>query len=316
MVLCHVAARLPFERVDSSPPKSPTGSVARLIRFDPRGSVITCALSHIYNTLLFSSDHALKQECCLALTALAEAGVLDASTIVTTGAVSSITAGLRYESPSSSEAAVVALAHLCNNWCVESSCCDARLCWSSSLSTCVFSFGSSDVVDEMVAAGGCTGIALLLQRLVTAAILPPIACYFTLDCLVRMALARPRVVGNLVGAGVVDGVANLLERLLRARPGLGAYTPTFVDIALENSRLVTILLSAVGNLALNNPVAGAKFAEAGSVAIIALIVRAQGPKGDAGWESMFTQAEFALRACVPPPRETLREPVSKRTVVL
>lgn len=115
MVLCHVASLLPSESAAVSP-KSPSGSVSRLIRFDPRGSVITSALSHMYNSLLFSSDHAMKQECCLAITALAESGNLDANTIVATGAVSSITAALRYESPSSSEAAVVVLAHLCSLW--------------------------------------------------------------------------------------------------------------------------------------------------------------------------------------------------------
>jgi hypothetical protein len=177
---------------------------------------------------------------------------------------------------------------------------------------------SPDVVDEAVAAGGCTGLAVLLQRLVNAAVLPPIAAYFASDCLVRMALARPRVVGNLVECGVVGGVSKLLERLLRARPGLGAYSPTFADVALENSRLITILLSAIGNLAANNPVAGTAFTEAGSLSIITLIVRSQGPKGNVDWEEMFMQAEFALRACLPPPppREISRKSVSKRAVVL
>lgn len=114
-----------------------------------------------------------------------------------------------------------------------------------------------------------------------------------------MCTARPAVSANLAQAGVVSPLVKLLELQFVARPGLGAYRPSVADTAAENGSLLTILLAAIGHLAVNNVGVAAQLTEAGVIPLIVTLLRAQGPKDSDVWIALRQQAEFALRACSP-----------------
>ena len=164
--------------------------------------------------------------------------------------------------------------------------------------------GREKAVDQVVAAGGCANIARLLQDATQPSPKSPlsiIAVHFAVDCVVRMCIHRPEVPGLFLEANALPALVKLLELLMTPNSVYCAYRGiTAVDAAFENHAAVAIVLSCVGHLALNNPKAAFALSEAGVIPLVTVLLKAGRASTDPRWLGVHQQAEFALKACIPP----------------
>ena len=159
------------------------------------------------------------------------------------------------------------------------------------------------MVDEFVAANGCTNLSDMLANIASQASSEwtdtPMARHFAVDCVVRVCMRRPDVAGNLCTAGVIPSLVTLLEVTLDPPPSRSRPSRSRAAVVLVSFAFISVLLAALGHLCVHNPKIGSAVAEAGAIPLISSLVKSGRDSTDSRWVSVHQQAEFALKAALP-----------------